>query len=95
MEVLIDSAKEGDSISLNHNADNFKVSVVVILSADFTGKWSLQFSPNGNDWINHEDLTDQTANAVNNLFFQVPYIRFNTAGMTAGSIKGYVFGSVL
>lgn len=93
MELIIDTAGITDPIDLNHNANNFKVSFIAIADG-FSGKWSLEFSPNGTDWISHEDLTDQTGGAVNNLYFQIPYVRINASGMTGGKLKAYLYGSV-
>lgn len=93
MLLVINKNGDTEPISLNPNVDNFKVSIIVV-AKNFTGKWTLQYSPNAIDWFDHEDLSLKTGSATNNLYFQVPYVRVKTTEVTSGEINVYLYGSV-
>lgn len=95
MKALITKNGNSDPIALADSTSEFKVSVVGIAKGGFDGKWTVEYSPNGNDWLAHEQMTDLTDSEAGNIFFQVPSIRIVTKDMTRGSLEIYAFGSVV
>lgn len=93
MEIKIDGSAQSEPISLDYQSKDFKVGVHGVVSADAVGKWSIQYSPNGNDWFDHEDLNSVTGNKSGNFYFNVPYMRIVSA-LTVGSVTVYLYGSV-
>lgn len=94
MKLLLTGNGNSNPIPLVANADDFKVSIIGIAKGGFDGKWTVEYSPNGNDWLAHEQMTDLIDSEAGNIFFQVPSVRINVKDMTTGSLEVYAYGSV-
>lgn len=68
MEINITSNGNSNPISLKVDDANFKVSIVSVLSGGYDGKYTIQYSPDMINWIDHETAKDVSTNACNNLF---------------------------
>lgn len=75
---------------LNENQAAFKVTLIGVPDRDFDGKWSVQYSPDNESWINHEDMTQLTGTKTGDLYFAIRYIRLLTEDATKGEVKLHV-----
>lgn len=94
MLIVIAGNATSDPVSTRFNDNNFKLSVTGLVKNSFDGKWSVEFSPDGIEWLPHEDLTDIATNKTGNVYFQMPYLRVVTKESTMGSVHVHMFGSI-
>lgn len=92
MEILIDKNGESDPIEMPQNSMIFKYCLIGIPADGFDGNWTIEYSPNGDDWIPHEDAIDLSGQKTTNIFYQIPLVRVKVSNMSAGILKFYIFG---
>lgn len=90
MLLVNTGTKTGEASRLNENQADFKVTLIGVPSPDFNGKWSVQYSPDKGEWINHEEMTQLTGNKTGDLYFNIPWIRLVTEGASLGKVKLHV-----
>lgn len=86
MQVTVQGNGVSDSMKLNVNQSNFKVTLIGILKDGFDGNYTVEYSPDEETWIAHEEMSALTLGTTGDLFFNIPWIRLNTAGSTKGSV---------
>lgn len=98
MEFTLDGngAHSTGTISLNADHENFKLSILIIPSADFDGKVGVSYSPDNINWFPHADMWDVSGpnKFSGNLFFPVPFVQVGVTTGTKGTVKAHLFGSL-
>lgn len=90
MLLINNGTENGDAHRLNENQSNFKVTLTGVPGNRFDGKWTVQYSPDGIEWINHEDMTQLTGVKTGDLYFNIPWLRLVTEDATTGEVKLHV-----
>lgn len=90
MKVTVTGNGASETIKVNVNQNNFKVTLIGVLKDGFDGNWTVEYSPDETDWISHEDMTALTKGKTGDLFFAIPFIRVKTAGSSSGSVDLHV-----
>lgn len=90
MELTVAGSGVSDKLRLNENQNNFKVTLVGVTEGAFDGTWTVQYSPDGEKWLNHEDLNKVSGDKTGDVFFAVPWIRLKTEAATKGDVTVHV-----
>lgn len=69
MKVTANKVGFSEEIPVNSAQQNFKVTVVCE-GTGFSGNYDVEYCVEGS-WVPHDELNNQTGNAVSNLFFPV------------------------
>lgn len=77
-------------LRLNENQNNFKVTLVGVIEDGFDGTWTVQYSPDSEKWLNHEDMNALSGDKTGDLYFPIPFIRVKTEGATLGKVVVHV-----
>jgi hypothetical protein len=90
MELSVAGSGVSEAARVNENQSGFKVTLIGLAQNSFDGTWTVQYSPNGEDWLNHEDMTQISGNKTGDLFFAIRWIRLKTEGASTGDVMLHV-----
>lgn len=90
MVLTVAGSGVSDSQRINENQSGFKVTLIGIAQNGFDGTWTVQYSPDNINWLNHEDMTQLSGNKTGDLFFSIPWIRLKTETATTGDVELHV-----
>lgn len=89
MKVTLSAKGVSEPVKVNVHQNDFKVTLIGV-SKGFTGKWGVEYSPDGESWLPHEDMYNLAVDTTGNLFFNVPQIRLRVLEHSAGEMELHV-----
>lgn len=86
MNVELSTTGTSDEIRVNEHQQNFKLGIFVIPGAGVTFSGAVEYTPDGENWMDVDDLADVSEKMAGNVFFPVCGVRLRLDSVSGGKV---------